>query len=394
MKSVYIADSYSLNTGDIGILIATISSIQSKAPGTKIYVEASHPAALKKYNLECDIFPRVLDISEIVGYKCHSLKATKATLIGLYDSATFLLSAFASRVRLPSLWMIRPSRRSQAKAIHESSVWLSSGGGYLSSFYRPELRFYGYLLALILRKPYVIFAQSVGPFVGKIHTGMARFFLNRAAAITIREDDSYRYMKAFGLKKQLHLTADIAFLLPATSSVARQKKRKAIAICVKKSNDQYNLIMHQAGKKLSDLGYYIYYISQTPNDDALAHDLQKQLGRNVTHIPFGMDARKLKALYADCELLIATRMHALIFAAEQNVPWVGIGYEPKFRGLSKQLGKTGILIEEKQLTSASMSQAIDVVLRRARPVVSPAQALTRKAQENTNTLLKILDSAN
>lgn len=392
MKTIYIADSYSLNTGDIGILVATVSSLRKSAPDTKIYIESSHPEALAEYDLRCEIFPRIFDISRIVGKTFSKGTLIKAIIAGTYDSLTFLLFAIASRWHLPAIWMVRPSRRRQARALQEIDLWLSSGGGYLSSFYHPELRFYGYYLMHIMRKPYMIFAQSVGPFTNKLHQRLARFFLDRAAAITIREDDSYQYMQAFGTKKPLALTADIAFLLPMDKNLrTRSVRQKSIAICVKKSDANYEASMHFAAQKLIAKGYFIHYVSQTPNDDALAQKLQERSKDHASYVPFGMDARKVKGLYASCDLIIATRMHALIFATEQHIPWIGIGYEPKFRGLSKQLGKTGILIEENELTSATVDQAIDKIMTMPQPAVHPAEALTAKAQENTNVLVTVLD---
>lgn len=397
VKSVYIADSYSLNTGDIGILVATVAEIRRAIPGVTICIESSHPNALREYDLDCAIFPRIFDISGIVGASANKAQLIKAGLAGLYDSLTFLLFAVAARLKLPAVWWVRPSRRAQARAIQATDLWLSSGGGYLSSYYRPEFRFYGYFLAMTMRIPYVIFAQSVGPFFGKLHTSLARFFLNRAASITIREDDSYRYMQTLALKKPFQLTADIAFLLPASQDLRIPvPTKKAAAICVKRGDQNYEQSMLQAAKTLQTKGYAIYFVSQTPDDDALTEKLHVQTGAGSTNIPFGLDARQVKKLYGACELIIATRMHALIFATEQHVPWIGIGYEPKFRGLSQQLGETGILIEEKDLTPKILEQAVDRILQRTPQQKSsqkhPAQQLSEQAKENTNILLHVMES--
>jgi polysaccharide pyruvyl transferase WcaK-like protein len=400
-KTIYIADSYSLNTGDIGILMATVAELRRTLPDAILYIESSHPQALADYDLDCDIFPRIFDISKIVSATGGGNNLSKFALIaeglkGLHDSLTFWLFALFTRMRLPGVWWVRPSRRAQAKALKNVDLWLSSGGGYLSSFYRPEFRFYGYALARLLGKPYFIFAQSVGPFHTWLHKKLARFYLNRAAGILIREDDSYHYMQDMGLKKPVVLTADIAFLLPFATGMNEQQNPtlKAAAICVKKSDKNYNTSMLRAARRLADMEYAVYFVSQTPNDDQLAEALQQKIGAKSTAIIFGMDPRIVKQLYGRCELIIATRMHALIFAVEQGVPWIGIGYEPKFRGLSNQLGKTGILIEEKDLTPATIDKAIKQVLKLPALDEHPARALVRKARENTAAVLQVLENNN
>jgi len=397
---IYIADSYSLNTGDIGILLATINAIRESNPHTIIHVEASHPDMLTEYNLDCRVFPRVFDISRIVGVPTTKLNVLKYSLLGMYDSGTFLLFALASRLHAKfAARLVRPSRRAQAQAIGEATLLLSSGGGFLSSHYNPELRFYIYSLALIMHKPYVIFAQSVGPFFGKMHTALGRYFLNHAAAISIREDDSYRYAQTLGLKKAAILTADIAFLLPrGVAPVIKHQAKNLVAFCIKKSGHGYIETLQSSLHDLADSGYHIALVAQTPADDALVAALHAELPRATTVIPFGLDPRKIKGLYARCDFVVSSRMHALIFAAEQLVPWVGIGYEPKFQGLAEQLEGSGVLLDESSLSPTSLRAAIDQVSQ-ARSAAERAQAkraitkLTNQARKNIAMLHDCLEHA-
>lgn len=390
-KVIYIADSYSLNTGDIGILIATVEQLKQTDPTVTIHIESSHPSVVEEYDLNCEVFPRIFNIEKIIGEPLGKVGLLKEMLTGFYDSFTFWLFAVFTRLHLPGIWIVRPSRRRQADAIRETDLWLSSGGGFLSSFYRPLFRFYGYELARIMRKPYFIFAQSVGPFHGWLHTTLATFYLNRAAGIFIREDDSYEYVKHMKLTKQPMLTADIAFLLSAQTSQGHDVPAiKSAAICVKQSDKNYESSMLSAAQHLIKSGYFVYLVSQTPNDDKLAINLQQRVAASSEAVPFGTDPRILKGLYGRGDIIVATRMHALIFAVEQGVPWVGIGYEPKFRGLSKQLGETGILIEESALNTTVIIAAINQALALQEPTVHPAHMLSEKAKQNTAAVLDLL----
>ncbi|MGB4758469.1 MAG: polysaccharide pyruvyl transferase family protein [Candidatus Saccharimonadales bacterium] len=388
-QKIYIADSYSLNTGDIGILLATIAAITEKKPDLEIYIEASHPSVLKDYDLPHRIFPRVFDISHIVGTHSSKTQLMKNCVVGIYDSISFLLYALLYRLRIPSLWLIRPSRKEQAQLLKSIDVWLSSGGGFLSSYYKFELRLYGYWLAIILKKPYVIFAQSVGPFFGKFHNYLARVFLNKARLITIREPDSIQYITTLGLTQQPILTADIAFLLPFhTANLPIDIKAKTVAVCVKSGDTNYMRSITGAAEYLLSKGFGILYVSQTPNDDTTAKQLAQATSSSTEYFPFSLDPRTVKGIYAQCEFIIASRMHAIIFASERGVRWIGIGYEPKFRGLAEQLNETGILIEEKSLTKASLTQAIDDVLLMPKVHHSrQTSKLLTKSRENISLLV-------
>jgi len=70
------------------------------------------------------------------------------------------------------------------------------------------------LLGVLLKKPVVIWAESPGPFNSRLARWLARFTLNRASLITLREEVSSNLIRDLGVNKPpLYLTADPAFLL-------------------------------------------------------------------------------------------------------------------------------------------------------------------------------------
>lgn len=80
------------------------------------------------------------------------------------------------------------------------------------------------LLGVLLGKPVVIYAQSVGPFKSKLARLIARFALNRVSLITVRENASFRILEEMAINKPpIYVTADPAFLLdPASDKRTRE----------------------------------------------------------------------------------------------------------------------------------------------------------------------------
>jgi len=79
------------------------------------------------------------------------------------------------------------------------------------------------LLGVVLKKPVVVWAQSLGPFRSKLTSWLVKFTLNRVALITVREEMSLDHLRKLGVDAPpIHLTADPAFLLePASGRTAR-----------------------------------------------------------------------------------------------------------------------------------------------------------------------------
>ena len=70
------------------------------------------------------------------------------------------------------------------------------------------------LLGVLLGKPVVIYAQSVGPFKGRLASWVARFALNRVSLITVREKISKGFLDEMAVNKPpIYVTTDPAFLL-------------------------------------------------------------------------------------------------------------------------------------------------------------------------------------
>lgn len=70
------------------------------------------------------------------------------------------------------------------------------------------------LCGVLLKKPVVVYAQSIGPFKTRLTLWLARFTLNRVKLITVREEISMNHLREIGINKTpIRLTADPAFLL-------------------------------------------------------------------------------------------------------------------------------------------------------------------------------------
>jgi colanic acid/amylovoran biosynthesis protein len=79
------------------------------------------------------------------------------------------------------------------------------------------------LLGVLLKKPVIIWAQSLGPFRSKLTSWLVRLALNRVALITVRDEISLAHLRELGVDgPPTYVTADPAFLLePAGEERAR-----------------------------------------------------------------------------------------------------------------------------------------------------------------------------
>ena len=288
-KKIFIIDSFSLNTGDMAILISLCNLLKKKFPSSSISIEVSHPNVFKKSNRfrSIRIFPRIIDIQYIYTQK-KRYSLLKILLLNIYDSFSFTIWAILGFIDFDAIWIIRNSRRAQAVEFKSADIIISTGGGFLSTYYMYGLRLYTLSLAFLLKKKVVLLSQSIGPFNTTLSRILIPLFLNKASIISVREPSSYRYLKRMKIKTHIYETSDLAFLLPY--KIRSVKNRKKIIVCIKNYKGQvgkeYKETIKKITEKLLSQGYKIVILSQTVNDDTLGQEIKDSFKNNVEFVEF------------------------------------------------------------------------------------------------------------
>lgn len=366
MTKILITDSYSQNTGDVGILMAMVQQLK-QISDLDLAIEASSPDNLQHFDIFDDIkiYPRIFNISGL-SEKSNWVSRISIYITGLFDTFIFFVWAIFTRLRIPAIWLVRPSRQEQAAEYQNTDIFISAGGGFLSSYYTWQFRVQVYLVALILRKKIMIFAQSVGPFNSIISRFIMKKVLNKVDIITIREPNSFEYLSSFNLDKPYHITADIAFLLDVNE--LKPKKNGSVAICVKAHPDKHKLKKYQ--KNIIKISQYIIkhgskikIVSQTPADDELCQYIVDKIGGKSEAILFGSDPRDIKGIYGMADFVIANRMHTIVFATETSTPFIAISYEPKFDGLMSQLEYPDELLLGDTFSFDELQESVEYIMK-------------------------------
>ena len=268
------------------------------------------------------------------------------------------------------------------KNIIQSDVFVSGGGtllqnstSNLSLFYYVSLIY----LAKLFGKKTVIFAQGFGPLKGAFATGIVASILSSVDLITIRDRASFEHLKTLCPKHQnLHLTADPAFLLeqPSPGEVGVLQNVEGL-----KKIDQPLLgvvIRNVKGVKskafINNLARAIDSIAvkhnlmpvivsfQPKNDSIIAERLIKELKTKSLSVSTKFTPTQAIALFSKFNFVIGVRLHALIFAAINNVPMIGISYDPKVSALLQTINQPGIRLKhlvDPQILEATINKALE-----------------------------------
>lgn len=292
------------------------------------------------------------------------------------------------------------------------------------------------LLGAILRKPVILYPQTIGPFKTKSRLLLARFALNRARSITARESITKNYLQEIGVNKpSIYLTADMAFILqPAPyervekiflkEGISNSKDdnlligmniSQLINYRSKNSNVKYDYIelMAQVTDYLiTNLNATIVFIPHSIYQKELMNNRKnREEGdiiaikeafakvknkHKVAAITSNYTSEELKGIIGQCDLFIGARMHANIAATSMCVPTIAIAYSTKALGIMKMVGLGKYVCDFRTMTFEEIISKIDDMLSNREKIVEmmvpKIEDLKESVWLNVKVVKDLLDS--
>lgn len=294
--------------------------------------------------------------------------------------------------RLKPLISQKPlSTKSKLFDYYDCDIVINSGGDSMSGEYGIASlnSFVNILYAILIKKPVVLYGESLGYFKRPILNYIARCILNRINLILIREDLSKIYLEKIKIDQtRIYVTADPAFLLTPVQE-----------------SDVYKILSDEGISKMrrpiiginpSGLISRFREDRQNANEDTTTifaktiDNLVESLGANIIMIPHVYDntvddratisliysavknksaveiikgeykPQELKGIIGLCDLFIGARMHATIASTSMCVPTIGIAYSHKMYGIiGEMLGQSRYIIDIKELNYEKLIATID-----------------------------------
>jgi polysaccharide pyruvyl transferase WcaK-like protein len=282
----------------------------------------------------------------------HSLAHEKTFRAGRRFSPYWFFST-ALRYFIPKL-CAELTYRSMLPALNESKAVLSVGGdNYSLDYGKPMLFTMLDDLVLNHKKPLIIWGASVGPFAKmpdfeKYMIG----HLKKVSGIFVRETLSLEYLASKGVKDNVALVADPAFLLKMAAPAAVSIEKDAIGInlsplmanyltdgdrirWVKLSAQIIREIFKVTGRKV----YLIPHVtSPHSNDHAFLEEVASLLaGVDFVLIEDRYNAAEIKWIIGKMAVFAGARMHSTIAAISSCVPTLSFVYSVKARGINRDI---------------------------------------------------------
>ena len=252
---------------------------------------------------------------------------------------------------------VRALTRDEARAeVARHDVLVLGGGGILF-----DTGVERYLREVVLAHeagvPVCVYAISAGPLVSEAARALVREALNPAAVVTVRDRQGKRLLEDAGVDREVQVAADPALLLDdqplPEDALAREgldRDRRLVGFSVREpgpaapdlDETHYHKLVADAADFMVDR--YEADVVFVPLE-RLSRDLQHSHAvisrmlspQHATVLKETYTSGQMLALMRHFDFAVGMRLHFLIFAARQHVPFVALPYASKVTGFIEDL---------------------------------------------------------
>lgn len=236
------------------------------------------------------------------------------------------------------------------KSIKASDTLISGGGSLLQDKTSSRSIWY-YLLIMKLAKHYkkkvFVYSNGVGPINKKFNRNFTRRVLNKVDYITLRDIDSYNFIKSIGVNNQnVKVLSDPVFNLKEASDESIREKfdinKDTVLVSVRSWMNDEKLIdeLVKFLNYLIDQGKNIVFMPmQMPRDTTISEKIAANL-KSSKIIDEKYPVEILMNLMKNADFIVAMRLHAMIYAIHQNLPFIGLSYDPKTETVLKDFDES------------------------------------------------------
>ena len=367
-RRVLVAGYYGFgNTGDEAILAALVAELPRRRPGTRLVVASGDPGQTRqRHGVESVFWRDPLALSEEV---------RKSDLVVIGGGGLF-----------------------QDYAGVERATLLTPRQGGVTYYAGPAV------LAAISGKPYALHGLGFGPLATEEARRIVRAVTADAVRVSVRDEASRALLTVLGVGGNVAVAADPAFLLAAEHvrpedvliGMGIEPRAPIVGVALRPWSrfadpgaweaavaSALDAFVEATGATLL---FVPFEKSPWSEDDDFA--LASRVRRRLAHadraaILSGLLApQDTASLLAGCDLVLAMRLHAAVFALGGLVPVAAIGYDPKVEALMSRVGLGDFVEPLSGLTSGTLAAR----LRRAHDERSSGLASRRAALERERRL--------
>ncbi|MGE5559322.1 MAG: polysaccharide pyruvyl transferase family protein [Bacillota bacterium] len=237
--------------------------------------------------------------------------------------------------------------------------------------------FYYYLsllvMAFLLRKKTILWAQGIGPLRSGLHRKLARFFTGRADIVSVRDAPGAEWFGKSGRHVFYVPDPAVSFQPVGKPRPAGRNPRVGLALSLNCHPDpkMQGLIsaLEKAGCRV------VRIFCRDAPEDGMEPEESAPIWRG--------SPESFLCNLSSLDLVVSSRLHPLIFSAVCSIPAVGLDWDPKIRAWQEQVGMPTV-----KLQAGEDLRLAEIILA----LLHEKERITQLLKERVDTLRRLEES--
>lgn len=375
---IFLIHQYAGNKGDRAVACALCEMIRSMYKHADIVISTSDPRlwehdTLMKQN-RVQFIPNAWDFTNISrGNKFYWNLLEK---VKKYTFTILRESYLRGKNRLFAKAIINPTFYHN---VQKADYIISVGGHHFTTLLSRDIVSsinYDAMAVGILKKHFVCFSQSFGPFdFHNKRNKLATINILKKCKLFPRENQSLKCLKDFlGETSNIKMTYESVLTLTSIfhSYIKPSLRERVIGISVystqKRTKEKYSCYVNSISKlcsKVIEKGYKIIFFpmelkGSNPDDRPLICEIINKIENKNSCLLYDKDMDTLEHLQevSKCCMFIGHKTHSTIFALTSGTPLIGIAYHPKTMEFMKQYDMSEFCIDDRYLTADTLFEKV------------------------------------
>ncbi len=299
------------------------------------------------------------------------------------------------------------------KSMKASRVFIYGGGSIIQDITSTQSLMYYSLLLFFAKRlglKVMLYANGIGPIVRKWNIPTAKWALQVCDVITLREKESFKEIEKLGVTRD-----DVIQSCDPTLSLVPADYKRIMEVCKKEGIDptkKYLALSFRYWKnsemdtafasKMAEVIdnackkhnlHALFIPMQYPDDALFCKEIMSKLTVPCVIIKSELKVQELMGVIALAELVVAMRLHTLIYAFSVDKPVIGLVYDPKIKAFMEYINQpTYFNIDN--LDKNAVSETIDDIIKRLPQITEgireKSQMLKQISNKDAGIALKLL----
>lgn len=301
------------------------------------------------------------------------------------------------------------------KALKNSKMLIFGGGSLIQDVTSSKSLWYYLTIvkqAVRLGVPVMFYANGIGPIIKEKNKHKVRALLEKVDIISLRDANSFYEVKRMGIApEKIKLTADPALTIcgidvpSARDLLAKEgvpKDQKLLGISIREWKACKPSYWNQLAQGIEQICRQynltpVWIPLKHPDDVTISKTIAERMDVKGYILTESYSARELVGIIGACDLMIAMRLHSMIYASAVSTPAIGLSYDPKVSGFAKYIGVNTTLDISEFSCKQLASMAREIMLNREAIQVSLTEKvseLKEKAKENADMAMQFIQKEN